>query len=80
LKEVNLNCGLYPTHLSAARIWGKTWCVIENYINKAANEELKRKYRTMDEKVKKIYNIQIDKLDIIENFYLRIINKSDIVF
>lgn len=44
------------------------------------NEELKRKYRTMDEKLKKISNIQIDKPDNMENFYLRIINKTDIVF
>lgn len=59
---------------------GVKHCVIENYINKAVNEELQRKYRTMDEKLKKISNIQTDKPDNIENFYLRVINKTDIVF
>ena len=34
----------------------------------------------MDEKLKKISNIQKDKPDNIENFYLHVINKTDIVF
>jgi len=79
LKKENLICGLYLAHLSAAQEWGRTWYVIENYINKAVNEELTRKYSTMDEKLKKISNIQIDKPDSIKNLYLCIINKS-IVF
>lgn len=79
-KKENLNCGLYLAHLSTAQEGGKTCYVIENYINKAVNEELKRKCRTVDEKLKKLSNIQIDKPDNIENFYLHIINKTDIVF
>jgi len=47
LKKENLNCGLHLAHLSAVQELGKTWYVIENYINKAVNEELKRKYRTI---------------------------------
>jgi len=80
LKKENFNCGLHLAVLSAAQVWGKTWYVIENYINKSVNEELQRKYRTMDEKLKKISNIQKDKPDNIENFYLHVINKTDIVF
>jgi cobalamin-dependent methionine synthase I len=53
--------------------------MLKNYINKSLNKELERKYKTMDEKLKEVSNIQIDKPDNIENLYPCVINKTDIV-
>lgn len=43
LKKENLICGLYLAHLSSTQEWSKTQYVIENYVNKAVNEELRKK-------------------------------------
>ena len=49
-KKDKLNNDLYVIHLKAAQEWGSTWYVILDSRHESINQELERKYKTMDEK------------------------------
>jgi len=80
MKKEKLNNELYEVHLKAAREWGKAWKPIENFKHDTTNKELERKYKTMEEKLDKLTNIQMEKPYNTKKFYHHVINKTDIIF
>jgi hypothetical protein len=43
---------LYSIHLKTAQEWGNTWYIILDSIHESINQELERKYKTIEEKIK----------------------------
>jgi len=78
MKKEKLNNHLYRIHLKAAHALGNTWYTILDSIHESINQELDRKYKTIEEKLKKKVHTQTKKTDNTGNFYLRVIKKIDI--
>jgi hypothetical protein len=66
--------------LQAAREWGNAWYSIHTAIHYLINQEIEKKYRTLDEKINKLLNTQTKKLENSTDLYLRVINKTNIIF
>ena len=49
-----LNRELYRRHLQIAQEWGRWWDVIHESILQKINTEMKRNYKTMDDKIKRL--------------------------
>jgi RNA binding exosome subunit len=71
-----LNNELYWIHLQAAQECGNIWYSILNSIHESINQALERKYETIKEKLKKLMNNQMERLDNTRNFYARVIDKT----
>jgi len=54
-KKEMLNRELYRRHLQVAQEWGRWWDVIHESILQKINTEMERKYKIMDDKIKKTY-------------------------
>jgi hypothetical protein len=68
MKKEKLNNELYRIHLRAAQKWGNVWYVILDSVHVSINQELERKYKTIDDKFKKLVHSQIKKPDNSDNF------------
>jgi len=55
------------------------WYSIQDSIQNSLNVEIEKKYKTIDDKIKKMVLIQTENPDTVQ-FYRRVINKTDIVF
>jgi hypothetical protein len=71
---------IYKIHLKAAQEWGNMWYTILDSILEVTNHELEKKYRTTGMKFKKLEKTQSNNHDFQEQFYPRVINKTDIIF
>jgi hypothetical protein len=71
---------LYNIHLEAAQEWGNTWYIILDSIHESINQELERKYKNIDMKLKKGAHTQTKNPDYQGHLYPRVINKTDITF
>ena len=72
---------MYNIHLKAAQEWGNTWYIILDSIYESINQELERKYKTVEEKNKKnLVHTQTKNLNYKGNFYPHVINETDITF
>ena len=69
MEEEKLNNGLYNVHLKAAQEPGKEWYPNEKSINESINEELGSKCKKMEDKLRKLTNIQTEKLDNMTEFH-----------
>jgi U3 small nucleolar ribonucleoprotein component len=69
-KKDKLNNDLYNIHLEAAQEWGNTWYIILDSIHESINQELERKYKTIDMKLKKLVHTQTRNPDYQRHFYL----------
>jgi hypothetical protein len=70
---------LYRIHLKDAQDWGSTWHVILDSIHESTNQELEKKYKTIEEKLKKTCtHPDKKKPDYKGNFYPQVINQTDI--
>jgi len=56
-KEI-LNRELYRHNLQAAQEWGRTWYTIHESIQQTINLEMEKKYKTMDDKIKRLIQNQ----------------------
>ena len=79
-KKEKLNKDLYNIHLKAAQEWRNTWNIILDSIHKLINEELEKKYKTTDIKLKKLVKTQMENPDYQGHLYPWVINKTDITF
>jgi hypothetical protein len=79
-KNDKLNRDLYSVHLQAAKNWGKMWYPIQNSIHDSLNVEREKKYKNIDDKIKKLVLTQAENPDTKLQFYPRVINMTDIVF
>jgi hypothetical protein len=71
---------LYKIHLEAAQEWGSTWYIILDSIIDSTNLEMDRKYRTIDNKIKKLSKVQNQNNELQKLFYPRIDNRTDTEF
>jgi hypothetical protein len=71
---------LYSIQLKAAQEWGSTSYVIFYSIHESINQELERKYETIEEKLKKkkTFTFLDKKTDYKGSFYPSVINKTNI--
>jgi hypothetical protein len=69
LDKEKLNNIVYKVHLKAVQEWGKGWYPTEKSINESINKELGRKYKIMDDKLRKLTNTQTEKLDNMTEFH-----------
>jgi len=79
-KKEKPNIDLYSIHLKAAQEWGRTWYFIVDCIHESINQELEKKYKPIEEKLKNLVHTQTKTLDCKSNFYPRVINKTDLTF
>jgi len=79
-KKEKPNIDLYSIHLKAAQEWGRTWYFIVDCIHESINQELEKKYKPIEEKLKNLVHTQTKTLDCKRNFYPRVINKTDLTF
>jgi hypothetical protein len=79
-KKQKLKNDLYRIHLKAAHEWGNTWYTNLESVHESISQELERKYKTTEEKLKKKYIPRPKKPDNMGNFYLRVIKETDITF
>jgi hypothetical protein len=71
---------LYKIHLKAAQEWGSTCYIILDSIIDSTNLEIESKYRTIDNKVKKLSKVQTQNNELQKLFYPRVDNRTDIEF
>ena len=57
-KKWKLNNDLYSIHLKAAQVWGTAWYITLDCIHESINQEFEKKYKTIEEKRKKILHNQ----------------------
>jgi hypothetical protein len=50
-KKERLNLELYKCHAQAANEWGHIWYTIHKSINDSINQEIEKKYMTIDKKI-----------------------------
>jgi hypothetical protein len=79
-KKDKFNGNLYRVHLQAAKDWGKMCYPIQNSTQDSLNVEMEKKYKNIDDKIKKLVLTQAEFLDTEIQFYPRVINMTDIVF
>jgi len=79
-KKEKLNQELYRRHLQVAQEWGRMWHIIHESIQQKINTEMEKKYKTMDEKIKRLIQNQTYAPKNEMNFYPRVINKTNIIF
>ena len=79
-KKETLNKELYKRHLQAAQEWGNLWYTIQNSIQQSINTDMEKKYKVMDEKIKKLTQSQSQKPPNGKQFYPRVVNKTNIIF
>jgi hypothetical protein len=58
LKKDKLNKQLYYAHLKATQEWGKSWHITRNSIHDSINNEMDRKYNTINHKLNKLGKTQ----------------------
>ena len=56
------------------------WYSIQNHINEKLNQDMEKKYKTLDLKINKLAHHQNKNLETSTQFYPRVINKTDIEF
>jgi hypothetical protein len=79
-KKELLNLELYTCHIQATNEWGKEWYIIHEPIQDSINLEMEKKYKTMDDKINKLIQYQMNKPSNITSFYPRVVNKTNIIF
>jgi len=79
-KNDKLNRDLYRVHLQAAKDWGKMCYPIQNSIQDSLKVEMEKKYKNIDDKIKKLVLTQAETPDTKIQFYPRVIKMADIVF
>ena len=76
-QKEKLNNDLYRIHLKAAQERGSTWHVSLDSIHESINQEWEKKYKTIEEKLKKLVHTQTKKNPTTkETFNLWVINKN----
>jgi len=53
-KKKKLNKELYYAHLKAAYEWGNSWSIIIDSVHESINNEMEKKYKTINQKNGKI--------------------------
>jgi hypothetical protein len=77
MKKEKQKNDLYRIQLKAANELGNTWYTILDSIHESINQELERKYKTIEEKLKKKSCTYLEKkIDNMGNFHPRVINKT----
>ena len=71
---------LYKTHLQAASEWGQTWDLIRDNIHKTVNRESEKKYGLLVNKIVRLKETQVEKIDNTYKFYPRVVNETNITF
>ena len=71
-KKGKLNHELYKVHLQAAQDWGKMWYLIQNSVQDSLNREMEKKYKTIDDNIKKLVHIHTERPDTKAQFYPRV--------
>ena len=71
---------LYKTHLQAASEWGQTWDLIRDNIHKTVNRESEKKYGLLVNKIVRLKETQVEKIDNTYKFYPRVVNETNIRF
>ena len=79
-KKQQLNNTLYKIHLKAAQEWGSTWYIILNFIIDSTHLEIESKYRTIDNKIKKLSKVQTQSNELQKLFYPPVDNRTDTEF
>jgi len=79
-KQEMLNRELYRHHLQVAQEWGRWWVVIHVSILQKINTEMERKYKSMDDKIKRLPQNQAQKPKTDTNIYPRVVNNTSIKF
>ena len=75
-----LNRELYRRHLQVAQEWGRWWNVVHESILQKINTEMERKYKIMDEKIKRLIQNHAHKPKTDISFYPRVVNNTNIKF
>jgi len=57
-KKEKLNTDLCKIHLQATQEWGKTWYFIIGSLNESINQELNKKYKTLDDKLMNMFSVR----------------------
>jgi len=79
-KKEMLNRELYRRHLQVAQEWGRWWNVVHESILQKINTEMERKYKIMDEKIKRLIQNHAHKPKTDISFYPRVVNNTNIKF
>lgn len=79
-KKEKLNQDLYTLHLKAALEWGSLWPIIQDNIIGNLNNEMKKKYQTLDKKLNTLVNTKAQNQHHNIQFYPRVVNKTNIKF
>ena len=79
-KKETLNTLLYNTHLQAAKEWENSWHLIQESLHNTINQEFEKKYKILDDKISRLASAQKQKVDKSNEFYQRVINKTNIDF
>jgi hypothetical protein len=79
-KKQQLNNMLYKIQLKAAKKWWSTWYIILGSIIDSTNLEIESKYRTIDNKIKKLSKVQTQNNELQKLFYPWVDNRTDTEF
>jgi len=75
-----LNNELYYVHLKAAHEWGNSWNIIVDSVHESINNEMEKKYKPINQKLKKLEGTQTPFYEHQRNFYPRVVNKTNVTF
>jgi len=68
----------WPLHsIKQALEWGNSWNLIQESILDTINQEFKKKYKLLDNKISRLASVQKQKVDKNNEFYSRVTNKSN---
>jgi len=79
-KKDTINRELYKCHLQAAHEWGNNWTYIQECITHKINKHIEKKYKTMEEKIRRLKQSSTHNQKTDLNFYPRVINNTNINF
>ena len=79
-RKDKLNQELYTAHLKAANEWGSLWSYIQDSTHENINQEMDKKYQSLDKKIRKLVNTQNQRPTARTEFYPRVVNKTEICF
>ena len=79
-KKEQLNKELYNIHLQAASEWGTLWDTISNNIHESTHNTMDNKYKTIDQKLKRLTQNRETPDTHTHTFFPRVVNKTNISF
>jgi hypothetical protein len=77
-KKQQLNLQIYHSHITLANTWNNMWPYIQHTIEEKLHNEMRAKYKSLDNKLQKLTQTQKPKPQELHTFYPRVINNTNI--